>query len=168
MTELDDIHDRIAHHLALAQERERAASAVLEAISEIEGRARTADGVAASVDHRGILTGLTLAEPAMQLSWEDLRASILSCVSAAIGDVQSQAAPLQAQLVVDPRPLEAQTETLDALDRLVRGSTAAPPAPSAHATVRNPLAQQQGWQQPGSPPSATWPPTTPRAESDLP
>lgn len=123
MHNLDDIHERIALHLTQAQDRQRDAQAVLTAIAAIEGRARTAEGIAASVDHRGVLTGLALSEASLRLSWDDLGTSILGAVATAIADVQDQARPLQAQLMGDPRPLEAQTDTLDELDRLVRGTS---------------------------------------------
>ena len=59
----------------------------------------------------------------------------LANAEAARTDVQLQAAPLQAQLVTDPRPLEEQTDVLDALDRVVRGdSTGAGNSPSTHPT----------------------------------
>lgn len=125
MDQQNELRELIERNLESALAKQVEASEVLAQISAIVGRGSSRTGVRTSVDHRGLVTDVVLSERAVDLPLDELRAEVLSSVEEARADVRHQAAPLQAQLVTDPRPLEDQTEVLDALDRLVRGGTAA-------------------------------------------
>lgn len=142
MDQHSELRELIEKNLESALETQVAAHEVLAQISQIVGRGTSRTGVRASVDHRGLVTDVALSERSVGLGLDEMRAEVLESVEAARADVQHQAAPLQAQLVTDPRPIEQQTEVLDALDRLVRGSTAPPrddrPNGSARPTPTDP------------------------------
>ncbi|MEP7766164.1 hypothetical protein [Sanguibacter sp. 25GB23B1] len=128
MDQHSELRELIEKNLESALETQVAAHEVLAQISQIVGRGTSRTGVRASVDHRGLVTDVALSERCVGLGLDEMRAEVLESVEAARSDVQLQAAPLQAQLQSDPRPLEQQTDVLDALDRLVRGSTDHPGA----------------------------------------
>jgi hypothetical protein len=142
MDQHHELRELIEKNLESALETQVAAHEVLAQISQIVGRGTSRTGVRASVDHRGLVTDVALSERSVGLGLDEMRAEVLESVEAARTDVQVQAAPLQAQLVADPRPLEEQTDVLDALDRLVRGGTARPgagrPAAPSHPAPTDP------------------------------
>lgn len=136
MDQHHELRALIEKNLESALANQVAAHEVLAQIAAIVGRGTSRTGIRSAVDHRGLVTDLALSERSLELDLDDLRAEVLASVDAARTDVRVQAAPLQAVLVTDPRPLEEQTDVLDALDRLVRGDTAPPAgAPGAAGTA---------------------------------
>lgn len=123
MDQRKELRELIEMNLESALAKQVEAGEVLAEISRIVGNGSSRTGVRTSVDHRGLVTDVVLSERAVDLPLDELRTEVLSSIEAARADVRYQAAPLQALLVTDPRPLEDQTEVLDALDALVRGGT---------------------------------------------
>jgi DNA-binding protein YbaB len=107
---------------ALAQAH-RAAARARRASAEIEdlrGTGRSAGGVTAEVDHRGLVQDVRIPPSAMDLGKDGLRDAILGAVADAQSDLRAQAREIVPD-TAPPRPPAESTEVLDLADRLVRG-----------------------------------------------